>query len=157
MSAAQTKRSADPRQLREPPRRGVQNSTWPTLPYGSAVQALLLYFKSPRAQVRGFLESSNLTHARQFKLSVAAWGHGHRQLLLSESLVERTFRCVASRAPTGPRRQCTEHSPRQMVWSTCGVCHRFSHASWTPQRGALHAASRDWQHRRRSVVVRQQR
>ncbi len=41
-----------------------QNSTWPTLPYGSAVQALLLMFKSPKAQVRGFLGSRNLTLAR---------------------------------------------------------------------------------------------
>jgi hypothetical protein len=36
------------------------NSARPTLPFGSAVQALLHLFKSLSAQVRGFLGSSKL-------------------------------------------------------------------------------------------------
>lgn len=40
----QKKRSAEPRPLPQPPPRGVQNSTWPTLPCGSAVHALPLHF-----------------------------------------------------------------------------------------------------------------
>ena len=39
---AQKNRIAKPRPLQEPLQQGKENSTWPTLPCGSAVQVLLL-------------------------------------------------------------------------------------------------------------------
>ena len=48
------------------PREGAeQNSTWPAPHFGALVQALLLFIKDQKAQVRGFLGSRNLTLARR--------------------------------------------------------------------------------------------
>src|SRR5262249_2063712 len=59
-----------PRPLQEPLQQGRQNSTWPTLPCGSAVQVLPLPdTRARRAQGCSFPESSDLTLRASFKLS----------------------------------------------------------------------------------------
>jgi hypothetical protein len=57
-------RSVEPEPLVEPSPKGHQDSTRPTLPFGSVAQALPLMVESPRAQVGDFRRSSNLTHTR---------------------------------------------------------------------------------------------
>ncbi len=52
------KRSAEPSVLQQPPRRGTSEQHPADAPYWNAVWVLLLMFKSPRTQVRGFAGSS---------------------------------------------------------------------------------------------------
>ena len=56
------KGAPEPRPLPRPPRRGTTERHLTRRSHtGSAVQAMLLLFESPRAQVRGFSGSSYLT------------------------------------------------------------------------------------------------
>lgn len=65
-SRSQKKRSAKPRLPQEPLQQGQENSTWPTLPFGSAVQVPpFLDTRALRAQGCSFPVSSNLTLARR--------------------------------------------------------------------------------------------
>ena|GEM_PF-4996061 len=58
------------------PRQGAkQNSTWPTPPFGGAVQALLLFAKSLAAQFGGICGKQFLTLAR--RSNCRKWHQGH--------------------------------------------------------------------------------
>jgi len=54
------------------PTKGQNKTAWPALPFGSAVQVLLLLFKSLSAQVGRFRGSRNLTLARHSIVLLAA-------------------------------------------------------------------------------------
>ncbi len=75
-TSAQTKMTLNQARSRQPPPRGATEQHLASAPLRGAAQALPLSFKSPKAQVGGFVWKQFLTLARQFKLSATSCSSG---------------------------------------------------------------------------------
>ncbi len=133
---AQTKRERRTQGRSQSPREEAhQNSTWPTLPCsGSAVQALLLMFKSPEAQVRGFLGSRNLTLARH---QIVRHGHHVAAIIIGVFLLSFGRRRI--RGPFVGRGPSVS-----LDWDAAGGNQLPEKSNGAPMHQITHCRTRRW-------------